>query len=87
MPGIALLLAIYLQWVGDLKKLRTNFVKPYIEDAPYIILVFKQSYGIRPDGKRQPHYYNELSVAISVGILITAIQVKTPITRNLQQRF
>lgn len=30
--------------------------------------------GVRPDGQKQQHYYNEISVAISVGILLSALQ-------------
>lgn len=33
------------QWVTDLKPLRTNFIKEYLTDAPYLILVFKQIHG------------------------------------------
>lgn len=62
------------QWTTDLKPLRTNHIKEYLTDAPYTILVFKQTYGFRPDGNRKIHYYNEVSCAISVGILLTALQ-------------
>lgn len=60
------------RWVNDLKALNTNWCKPYLEDAPYLILVFKQVYGISPEGK-QPHYYNEISTCIAAGILMTAL--------------
>lgn len=33
------------QWTTDLKPLRTNHIKEYLSDAPYLILVFKQTYG------------------------------------------
>lgn len=62
------------QWTTDLRPLKTNYIKEYLTDAPYLILVFKQIYGIRPDGKKQQHYYNEISVAISTGILLCALQ-------------
>lgn len=62
------------QWVLDLKKLRTNHIKEYLTDAPYLILVFKQTFGYKPNGERQTHYYNEISCAISVGILLCALQ-------------
>jgi iodotyrosine deiodinase len=60
------------QWVNDLKPFNTNWCKPYLEDAPYLILVFKQIYGITPEGK-QPHYYNEISTCIATGILLAAL--------------
>lgn len=34
------------QWTTDLKPLKTDFVKEYLTDAPFLIIVFKQIYGI-----------------------------------------
>lgn len=62
------------QWTTDLKPLKTNHIKEYLTDAPYLILVFKQTYGMLADGRRKTHYYNEISTAISVGILLSALQ-------------
>lgn len=63
------------KWTTDLMPLKTNWIKEYLTDAPYLIIVFKQIYGSLPDGKRKIHYYNEMSVSIACGILLTAIQV------------
>ncbi|EDO41106.1 predicted protein [Nematostella vectensis] len=62
------------KWVQDLSILKTTWSKPYIETAPYLILIFKQVYGIKPDGDKKVHYYNEISVCISCGLLLAAIQ-------------
>ncbi|XP_042246701.1 iodotyrosine deiodinase 1 [Thunnus maccoyii] len=62
------------KWVHDLAKLRTNWIKEYLDEAPYLILIFKQTYGILPNGKKKTHYYNEISVSISCGILLAALQ-------------
>ncbi|XP_039202737.1 iodotyrosine deiodinase 1 [Crotalus tigris] len=62
------------RWVNDLKRLRTNWIKEYLDTAPYLILIFKQVYGILPDGKKKTHYYNEISVSIACGILLAALQ-------------
>ncbi|XP_027000886.2 iodotyrosine deiodinase 1 [Tachysurus fulvidraco] len=62
------------KWVHDLRRLRTNWVKEYLDTAPYLILIFKQTYGIKPDGKKKTHYYNEISVSISCGLLLAALQ-------------
>lgn len=62
------------KWVNDLKRLRTNWVKEYLDTAPYLILIFKQVYGKLSDGKKKTHYYNEISVSISCGILLAALQ-------------
>ncbi|XP_050311846.1 iodotyrosine deiodinase [Anthonomus grandis grandis] len=61
-------------WTTDLKPLRTNWVKEYLTDAPYLILVFKQTYSLKPDGGKKIHYYNEQSVSLAAGILLAAIQ-------------
>ncbi|MCI4387740.1 hypothetical protein PGIGA_G00077570 [Pangasianodon gigas] len=62
------------KWVHDLRRLRTNWVKEYLDTAPYLILIFKQTYGIMPAGKKKTHYYNEISVSISCGLLLAALQ-------------
>ncbi|KAF6733381.1 Iodotyrosine dehalogenase 1 [Oryzias melastigma] len=62
------------KWVHDLAKFRTNWIKEYLDVAPYLILIFKQTYGILPNGKKKTHYYNEISVSISCGILLAALQ-------------
>ncbi|XP_028296020.1 iodotyrosine deiodinase [Gouania willdenowi] len=62
------------KWVQDLAKLKTNWIKDYLDIAPYLILIFKQTFGILPNGKKKTHYYNEISVSISCGILLAALQ-------------
>jgi len=59
-------------WKADLKPLGTNWEKPFLEDAPYLIVVFKQSYGLA-DGEKSQHYYVSESVGIACGFLIAAI--------------
>ncbi|XP_037935769.1 iodotyrosine deiodinase 1 [Teleopsis dalmanni] len=89
---------MHRQWITDLKPLRTNHIKKYLTDAPYLILVFKQMYSFLPDGRKKQHYYNEISVSIATGILLSALQaaglnslVTTPLNcgpalRNLLKR-
>uniref|UniRef100_A0A8V0XI76 iodotyrosine deiodinase n=1 Tax=Gallus gallus TaxID=9031 RepID=A0A8V0XI76_CHICK len=62
------------RWVNDLKRLRTNWIKEYLDTAPYLILIFKQVYGRLPNGKKKTHYYNEISVSIACGMLLAALQ-------------
>ncbi|XP_026505549.1 iodotyrosine deiodinase 1 isoform X2 [Terrapene carolina triunguis] len=62
------------RWVNDLKRLRTNWIKEYLDTAPYLILIFKQVYGMLPTGQKKTHYYNEISVSIACGILLAALQ-------------
>ncbi|XP_053984306.1 iodotyrosine deiodinase isoform X1 [Hylaeus volcanicus] len=63
-----------VKWTTDLLPLKTNWIKEYLTTAPYLLLVFKQTYGILPNGKKKVHYYNEISTSIACGILLTAIQ-------------
>jgi nitroreductase len=62
-----------LKWVEDLKPLGTNENKPFLEIAPYLIVIFAQRYGLLPDGSKRSHYYVNESVDISTGILISAL--------------
>ena len=50
----------------------TNWKKPFLEDAPWLIVVFKQPYELDQNEKQNNYYVNE-SVRIACGILITAI--------------
>lgn len=61
------------QWLDDLKPLGTVWRKSFLEDAPWLIAVFAQLYGIAPDGSRVRHYYVRESVGIAVGFLISAL--------------
>jgi len=63
------------KWLKDLEFVKTTWCKPYLNSAPYLILIFKQVYGFREDGSKKTHYYHEMSVSISVGLLVAAIQV------------
>ena len=59
------------EWVKDLEPLGTDHMKPFIENAPGLIIVFKHAYGTDELGKTQNYYVNE-SVGIAVGMLLTA---------------
>jgi nitroreductase len=61
------------EWLDALAPLGTDERKPFLETAPYLIVVFAQTYGMLPDGRRVKHYYAQESVGIATGILITAI--------------
>lgn len=65
------------EWLAALAPLGTDWHKAHLEDAPYLIVVFRQSYGLKTDpttGKtvRVKHYYSE-SVGIATGMLLTSL--------------
>jgi nitroreductase len=61
------------EWLEALEPLQTGPEKPFLQDAPYLIAIFAQSYAVAPDGSRVKHYYVQESVGIATGILITAL--------------
>jgi nitroreductase len=62
-----------LHWRADLEPLGTDWRKPFLETVPWIVVVFEQRYGKRPDGSRQHHYYVKESVGIACGMFIDAL--------------
>ena len=61
------------EWLKDLNKFGTDWNKPFLENAPALIIVFKQSYDNTRRGKRKNYYVNE-SVGIACGFLLMALQ-------------
>lgn len=61
------------EWVEALAPMGTDFVKTHITDAPYVVVLFRQMYGLRPDGKRVTHYYTQESCGLAAGLFIAAI--------------
>lgn len=61
------------EWLDALEALGTDWRKPFLETAPFLIAVFVQRYGVRPDGKQVKHYYAIESVGIATGMLINAL--------------
>ena len=68
------------EWLDALAHLGTDWRKPHIEEAPYLIVVFRQAYGVALDQasgeeRRLKHYYSEESVGIAVGFLLSALHI------------
>jgi len=61
------------KWAKALAPLGTHASKPFLETAPYLIVVFAQRYGVAPDGRRIKHYYVQESVGIATGLLVAAV--------------
>lgn len=67
------------EWKAALAPLGTDWHKPHLEDAPYLIVVFQQVYGLETDADGQPrkikHYYTTESVGIAVGMLLASLHL------------
>lgn len=61
------------EWLDDLSYLGTDWHKPFLEEAPALIVIFKKSYNLLPDGKKTNNYYVNESVGLACGFLIEAI--------------
>lgn len=61
------------RWKKDLEHIGTDANKPFLEEAPYLIIVFKKAYDLDKNGNKFNNYYVNESVGIACGMLITAI--------------
>ncbi len=61
------------EWLAALEPIGTGTSKPHLTDAPWLIVVFAQRYGMTDDGTRYKNYYVPESVGIATGFLIAAI--------------
>lgn len=61
------------EWLEDLRPLQTDWTKPFLEIAPYLIVVFRKAYDVLPSGEKRNNYYVNESVGIACGFLLAAI--------------
>lgn len=61
------------EWLNALAPLGTNISKPFLDIAPYLIVIFAQAHGVAADGSEVKHYYVNESVGIATGLLIAAV--------------
>ncbi len=61
------------EWLQALEPLGTGWQKPYLEIAPWLVVVFQQNYRQLSDGERRSNYYVAESVGIAVGMFIAAV--------------
>lgn len=60
-------------WIEALAPLGTSWEKPFLETAPYLVVLFEQIHSHHADGRRRKNYYVRESVGIAAGMFITAI--------------
>lgn len=61
------------EWLEALEPLGTDQHKPFLEEAPYLIAIFAEKYGVTDEDEKVRNYYVKESVGIATGILITAL--------------
>lgn len=61
------------EWRDALEPLGTDWRKPFLERAPWLVVLFEQRLGVREDGSTFHHYYVKESVGIAAGIFVTAL--------------
>lgn len=61
------------EWMAALEPIGTGVSKPHLTDAPWLIVVFAERWGVNDDGEKYKNYYVPESVGIAVGFLIAAI--------------
>jgi len=61
------------EWLRALEPLGTDEHKPFLEIAPWLVVLFRQNHGVGPDGEHVRHYYVAESVGIAAGMFLTAV--------------
>ena len=61
------------EWLEALAGLGTDEHKPFLEIAPWLIVVFAEIWGVSPDGSKKKNFYVQESVGIATGFLIAAL--------------
>ncbi|MFQ5719955.1 MAG: nitroreductase family protein [Acidobacteriota bacterium] len=68
------------RWLQVLEPLETDWHKPYLETAPWLVACFRQDYRVRPDGGHENNYYVHESVGIACGFFIAAVHAAGLVT-------
>lgn len=61
------------EWLEALAPLGTDWRKPFLETAPWLIVVFAEQHGVGADGRRRKNYYVPESVGIACGFMIATL--------------
>lgn len=62
------------EWREDLKPLKTNWKKPFLTEAPCLIIIFKEVYKVNNSGLKEKNYYPNECACLATGLLINAIR-------------
>lgn len=61
------------RWLKDLEKFETDWHKPFLEEAPWLVVVCKRAFELGEEGEKVNNYYVNESVGLAAGMLIAAI--------------
>ncbi|MDP2037639.1 MAG: nitroreductase family protein [Ignavibacteria bacterium] len=61
------------EWINALTPLGTDKHKPFLEEAPVLIVIFEEKFAVLSNGEKSKNYYTHESVGIATGMLINAI--------------
>lgn len=61
------------QWLKDLEPIGTDWVKEFIDVAPWIVVIMKRAYEINADGEKINNYYVSESVGLAAGFFLMAV--------------
>ena len=61
------------EWLEALAPIGTDWRKPFLETAPWLVVLFAQSYGLGAAGEKTKHYYVQESCGIAAGFFIAAL--------------
>ena len=61
------------EWLNALAPIGTDWRKPFLETAPWVVVLFAQTYGFGEDGEKEKHYYVQESCGIAAGMFIVAL--------------
>ena len=60
-------------WLEALALLGTDEHKPHLTDAPWLVVLFRKSHGVSPDGTKRTYYYTQESCGIAAGLFVAAV--------------
>jgi nitroreductase len=68
------------EWIDALAPLGTDEHKPHLTDAPWVVVLFRQAFGLGGDGGKRTYYYTPESCGIAAGFFIAAVQMMGLVT-------
>ena len=68
------------EWIDAIAPLGTDEHKPHLTDAPWVVVLFRQTHGYDEHGRKRPFYYTQESCGIAAGMFITAVHLMGLVT-------